>query len=162
MACAMHNRFGRRSGNLATIAALFLTTLCPPALQALTGGFEAAAQGTAAPPKDAPILSAGQRVERPFGAIEISKFTSAEKDENTEFTVWFLIRNESANSANFRISNSLRLIADGVPRAPGSSNNGCCGLDVAADAADYGWATFLVSGRPKVVYLQIGTSTSAQ
>jgi hypothetical protein len=137
-----------------TVASLLM--LASTAFQSVTGGFEAAAQQTTGPSKDAPAMSAGQRVERPFGAIEISNFTSAQKDQDTIFTIQFLVRNESRGQA-YVSSNSFRLIADGVPRAPEGWSGSCCDISVATDSADYGWATFRVRGLPHEVYLQIGT-----
>jgi hypothetical protein len=144
-----------------TAAALFMTILGSTAFQSVIGGFEAAAQGAAGPSEDAPPLRAGQRVERPFGELEISSFTQVQKDQGTLFTVEFLIRNEGQNSLNLIIKDYLRLIADGVPRAPEYDNyDGCagrCGVKVAGDSAEYARATFSVRGQPKQVYLQFGT-----
>jgi hypothetical protein len=144
----------------ATAAVLILTILCPIIFHSVFGGLEAAAQATGGPSKDAPPLSVGQRVERPFGAIEISKFSSVPKQEETIFTIEFLIRNEGQQDILVR-SKSFRLIADGIPRAPLGWSGGCgdsqCDIRVKDDSAEYGWATFDVRGQPHDVYLQIGT-----
>jgi hypothetical protein len=102
----------------------------------------------------------GLRVKRPFGEVEIRTFTRSEKDQDTLFTVEYLIRNEGSKEISFPEWDSFRLIADGVPRAPDRmSPGGCCGLAIRADSAEYAAATFSVRGQPNVVILQLGTST---
>lgn len=137
-------------------ATLGLFILCSAGLVAVSGGSEALAQEIKGPAQDSPALRAGLRVERPFGALEISTFTRTQKDQDTEFKIEFLIRNESPNFASFPVGD-LRVIGDGVPRAPIAHSGGCCDVHVEHDSAEYAWATFRVRGQPKVVYLQIGS-----
>ena len=168
------NRPARGMAGVAmTAMALFLTIVCFLALELATGDIEAAAQGTAVPPKDAPPLLAGQRVERPFGAIEISSLTREKKDQDTIFTVKFVIKNEKLpGKLHIFVADYLRLIADGVPRAPQSYSHAetdptgswpersklqTIVTYVDPDSGEYGWATFLLQGQPHEVYLQLGT-----
>jgi len=137
-------------------AKLCLFILCSAELPAVSGGSKAVAQETMGPSQDSPALRAGLRVERPFGALEISTFTRTQKDQDTEFKIEFLIRNESSGVAYIRLAD-FRVIGDGVPRAPMAQSGGCCDVKVEHDSAEYAWATFQVRGQPKVVYLLIGS-----
>jgi hypothetical protein len=120
--------------------------------------FAAQTGGPPSPPADAPVMAAGLRIARPYGALEIATFSKSEKEETTEFAVELLVRNETGSSdTHFSANDSLRLVADGVPIAPYTTQDGCCGLDVKIESARYDGATFSARGRPRVVFLQIGT-----
>jgi hypothetical protein len=140
------------------VAVLWLATMCVAVFGPLGTVTRAVAQATASPPEDAPTLRPGLRVPRPFGELEISTFTRSPKDRDTVFRIEFLIRNESRADTKIYLPNFLRLIADGVPRAPESTSDGCCsGIAVQLESAEYAWATFRAHGQPALVLLQFGT-----
>jgi hypothetical protein len=111
------------------------------------------ASGLPSPPADSPVLGVGQRILRPWGPVEITTFRRTQKDQDTEFVLAFLIRNEGTGDVFFPIDH-FRIIADGVPRAPSGSSRS--EQFVRAEAAEEGWVTFRVPGHPQVVYLQWG------
>jgi len=120
--------------------------------------FIAGASGAPAPPDDAAPLTPGQRVRRPFGWVEIRTFNRSQKAGDTVFEVEFLLINDSSEPINADLSSFVRLIADGIPRAPSSwqvSSN-----KVLPDSAEYCNTKFTVRGRPRVVHIQFGSEDS--
>jgi hypothetical protein len=110
------------------------------------------------PPEDAQPMSPGQRVRRPYGWVEIRTFNRSQKSADTIFEVEFLMINESAESIRSDLSNFVRLIADGIPRAPSSWQ--VSADKVLPDSAEYCNVKFTVRGRPRAVYVQFGTEDS--
>jgi hypothetical protein len=114
------------------------------------------------PPDDAPILSPGQRVQRPFGWAEIRSYNRSQKDGDTAFDIDFLLINESAQRlSNLQLQDLVRLIADGVPRAPFSRQPSSY-FDIEGESAEYCNAKFSVRGQPHVVYIQFGTGDAGR
>ena len=143
-------------------AVLWLSVACIVAFGPAGNVFKAHAQvtaGVASPPEDAPAMHPGVRVPRPFGEVEISTFSESRKDQDTVFTVELVIRNETRNKIQVDLRNAIRLIADGVPRAPETTSQRCCPevTEVQLESAEYGSATFRVHGQPAAVYLRFGT-----
>jgi hypothetical protein len=116
------------------------------------------ALAASAPPDDAQPMSPGQRVRRPYGWVEIRTFNRSQKSTDAIFEVEFLLINESAESIRSDLSNFVRLIADGIPRAPSSWQ--VSADKVLPDSAEYCNAKFTVKGRPRAVYVQFGTEDS--
>lgn len=110
------------------------------------------------PPDDAQPMSPGQRVRRPYGWVEIRTFNRSQKSADTVFEVEFLMINESSESIRSDLSNFVRLIADGIPRAPSSWQ--VSADKVLPDSAEYCNVKFTVRGRPRAVYVQFGTEDS--
>jgi hypothetical protein len=130
----------------------------------VTVGTPALAQATSgipSPPADAPIMVPGQRVQRPFGWIEISTFGRSEQDQNSIFTVEFLVVNASSQAVVLNFSDETRLITDGIPRAPAEISPHSV-IRVQTESAMEGNATFRVRGRPGIVYIQFGTGKTGR
>src|SRR5262249_20711964 len=121
---------------------------------------EASAQATTvpSPPQDAPPLRPGQRVKRPYGELEISTVERSPKDQDTMFKFELLIRNQSPQEVEVPLVDYVRVIADGVPRAPEITSLGPyeSKVKVRPESSEYAWATFRVRGQPRIVYLQVG------
>jgi hypothetical protein len=109
------------------------------------------------PSQNAPILAPGLRGKTPFGEVEIRTFTRSLTEQGTQFTVEYLVINEGSKDINYPFTDYVRLIADGIRRAP---ELGCCATNITVrpDSAEYLTAPFTVRGRPSVVILQFGTS----
>jgi hypothetical protein len=120
--------------------------------------FTESASAAPTPPEDAQPMSPGQRVRTPFGWVEIRTFNRSQKSADTIFEVEFLMVNESTDSIRSDLSNFVRLIADGIPRAPSSWQ--VSADKVLPDSAEYCNAKFTVRGRPRAVYVQFGTEDS--
>ena len=110
----------------------------------------------AGPPADAPLLRPGDRVRMPNGRVMIETFNKsfAQRQQETTFTIRFIFHNTSTNGSRLETRDLVRLVADGVPRAPVEWFPGSA--TVPADSAQDGWATFRVRGRPRVVHVQFG------
>jgi hypothetical protein len=114
----------------------------------------------AGPPENAPVMRAGVFVRRPFGAVEITTFSRSRTDEGARFDVEFLIRNEGQQKLSFWTAEFIRVVADGVPRAPIAVSPGL--MEVPNEAAEYGKASFTVRGMPGIVHLQFGNGASGR
>lgn len=144
--------------SVATLACIGGIAGGPEVLGDRTQALAQTTSGTPSPPDDAPIMRPGQRVRRPFGSIEITTFTRSEVQQNSIFKIEFLVRNESPKDVKVSVPGYIRLIADGVPRAPiETTPKYPYDLDVQLESAEYGDATFSVRGQPHVVHVQFGT-----
>jgi hypothetical protein len=111
--------------------------------------------GAPAPPGDAVPLTPGLRVQRPSGWVEIRTFNRSQKSTDTVFEIEFLYINESSATVRLDLSYFVRLIADGIPRAPSSWK--ISSEKVLGNSAEYCNAKFTVRGRPRVVHVQFGS-----
>ncbi len=149
-------------------SAATLTCMSGLAVSLATSGFGApafaqAGSSTPSPPQDAPIMRPGQRVRRPVGSVEIMTFGRTERDQVSFFKVEFLLRNETNKRLQFKVRDFVRLLADDVPRAPDETSPAWpSDLVVESESAEYAGATFSVRGRPRVVYLQFGSSNDGR
>jgi hypothetical protein len=92
----------------------------------------------------------------PNGRVMIETFNKsfAQRQQETTFTIRFIFHNTSTNGGRLETRDLVRLVADGVPRAPVEWFPSSA--TVPADSAQDGWATFRVRGRPRVVHVQFG------
>jgi hypothetical protein len=123
------------------------------------GGGAARAQDASArwePPDDAdaPVMRPGQRVRRPSGWVEVTTFNRTNGRNESVFSVSYLFLNDGSRDVSVNAANLVRLVTDGIPRAP-AEYKGYSSVP-AESALDFS-ATFRVRGRPRVVYLQFGT-----
>jgi hypothetical protein len=110
------------------------------------------------PPDDAPIMRPGQQVQAPFGSVEIRTFNRSEQDGDSVFQLEFLLVNQSRQDIEIHLRDYVRLIADGVPRAPEeASDNVYQGMTMRIESAEYCSTKFRVHQRPNVVHIQFGT-----
>jgi hypothetical protein len=98
----------------------------------------------------------GQRVQKPFGWIEIRTFDRTEGDPSV-FKVEFLAVNERAKSGIGIGRDEFRLIVDGLPHSPVESSSVVIPVEDTAE----GYVVFRVNGqKDHTVYLQFGTASS--
>jgi hypothetical protein len=109
------------------------------------------------PPADAPIMRPGQQVQVPFGSIEIRTFNRSERDGDSFFGIEFLLVNQSREGITINLRDYVRLIADGVPRAPAEASGNIYGVTVRMESAEYCTTKFRVPQRPNVVHILFGT-----
>jgi len=97
-------------------------------------------------------------MQRSFGWIEITTFGRSEQDQDSVFNVEFMIINGSSRDMDYQPVDEIRLIVDGVPRAPRETVPSGY-VTVNTESAIDGKAIFRVRGRPRDVYVQFGTGS---
>src|SRR5262249_4691657 len=113
-----------------------------------------AASNIPSPPSDSPIMSPGLRVRRPCCLIEIKTFSRSRRGDDSVFEVEFVIINDSRESVTFHFKDDVRLIADGLPRAPEQVCNEYS-MTLPIESSEYCQIRFSVRGVPSTIYFQI-------
>lgn len=132
---------------------------------ALLGSLRTARPQSADQSRDTPVLRPGLLIRRPFGAVEITTFSRSGAEDGLRFRIDFLIRNETSRPLQFNLFDFIRLVADGVPRAPvgSSSQPDSFGMtNLRPDSAEYADLSFSVRGRPHEVLLQFGSAAAGR
>jgi hypothetical protein len=101
----------------------------------------------------------GQQLKREWGIIEISTFSSVPGDKSETYRVDFMARNDSGRAVELIPGDYIRLLVDGVPRAPSSASNSFL---IGHDSAEDFWAIFTIHSKPKVVYVIFGAGEAAR
>jgi hypothetical protein len=110
-----------------------------------------------APPPDAPVMRPGSKVRRQNSKVEVVTFNRAynSKTQQTTFNLQLVVINTKSKSLTLQAENIVRLVTDGLPRAPMKWFPAYANMP--AESAQDCSLTFNVKGKPRIVHVQFGT-----